>query len=359
MSLPPWPNRNSLPEPQWESEVVLITGGTGSFGHSMAVHLLDDLGCGEIRILSRDEAKQEEMRTRLGDSRLKFHLGDVRDQSSLDRLMPGVTRVFHAAALKQVPSSEFFPIEAVKTNVLGSENVIRSACFHNVRSVVCLSTDKAVYPINAMGMSKGLMEKLVRSTARAYEASKTIVSCVRYGNVMYSRGSVIPRMVQQIRSGENLTITDPLMTRFILPLAEAVELVDIALVHSEPGDIFIRKSPAIDIGTLAATLQELFQAKNPVQIIGVRHGEKLHETLATKEEMRTADDLGNHLRLRMDRRDLNYDEFLTTGDIAQQEVEDFTSLNAPRLSGTQICEILQKVPEIRNELGRLGLGTDG
>ena len=334
-----------------EESCILITGGTGSFGQTMAEHLLAK-GCPEIRVFSRDEVKQEEMRNRLGHPALRFYIGDVRDSQSVSRAMQGVDVTFHAAALKQVPSCEFFPLQAVMTNVGGSNNVIEEACRAGVRAVVCLSTDKAVYPINAMGMTKALMEKLVQASVRAGDSSGTVVSCVRYGNVMYSRGSVIPLFVDQIKSGRQLTVTDPTMTRFMLPLGEAVELVEFALFNSDPGDLFIRKAPAATIGDLGEAIQKLFGKRLEYKTIGIRHGEKLHETLATKEELRRSEDLGDYLRIRVDIRSLNYDRYFVTGDPGEIGVEDYHSGNAERLDVADIVHLLRSLPEIQREVGR-------
>ena len=334
-----------------EESCILITGGTGSFGQTMAEHLLAK-GCPEIRVFSRDEVKQEEMRNRLGHPALRFYIGDVRDSQSVSRAMQGVDVTFHAAALKQVPSCEFFPLQAVMTNVGGSNNVIEEACRAGVRAVVCLSTDKAVYPINAMGMTKALMEKLVQASVRAGDSSGTVVSCVRYGNVMYSRGSVIPLFVDQIKSGRQLTVTDPTMTRFMLPLGDAVELVEFALFNSDPGDLFIRKAPAATIGDLGEAIQKLFRKHLEYKTIGIRHGEKLHETLATKEELRRSEDLGDYLRIRVDVRSLNYDKYFVTGDPGEIGVEDYHSGNAERLDVPDIVRLLRSLPEIQREVGR-------
>jgi UDP-N-acetylglucosamine 4,6-dehydratase/5-epimerase len=331
---------------QYDNMTALITGGTGSFGQVMTRRLLEK-GCQSVRILSRDEAKQHHMRLAFGDPRLAFYLGDVRDRSSVDHAMAGADLVFHAAALKQVPSCEFFPIQAVMTNVLGSANVIQSAQAANVKKIVCLSTDKAVLPVNAMGMSKALMEKVALSAARQLN-SPTVVCSVRYGNVMYSRGSVIPLFVEQIRSGSALTVTDPAMTRFLLSLDVAVGLVEYAFEHGGPGDIFIRKAPASTMGDLAEAIRRLFGVTNRVDVIGVRHGEKLFETLATQEELRSADDMGQFWRVRMDSRDLNYSSYYTEGDPGLSTInEDYHSHNADRLCVEQIVELLNGLPELR------------
>ena len=339
----------------FSDKVVLVTGGTGSFGRTVVRDLLKD-GCGEIRILSRDEEKQDAMRTRIGLSELKFYIGDVRDRASVDGAMRGVDFVFHAAALKQVPSCEFFPIEAVKTNVLGSSNVMDSAIQHKVRSIVCLSTDKAVFPINAMGMTKGLMEKVAHAAARRHGYGETVISCVRYGNVMYSRGSVIPLFIQQIKEGRKITVTEPTMTRFMLPLTEAVGLVKFALQKANQGDIFIRKAAACTIDDLVTALLELFEAENAVETIGMRHGEKLYETLASADEMRRAEDMGDYYRVPMDARELDYAKYFTEGDILEAHTEHYHSHNTSQLNLAEIKELLLALPEIRHELN-LAHGT--
>ncbi|WP_114521153.1 polysaccharide biosynthesis protein [Altererythrobacter sp. ZODW24] len=330
---------------------VLITGGTGSFGKTMLRGLLDS-GVSEIRILSRDEEKQDALRTQLADSRVRFYVGDVRERDSVDRATNGVDAVFHAAALKQVPSCEFFPLEAVRTNILGSENVIRSAIQHDVRRLVCLSTDKAVLPINAMGMSKAMMEKLVQSRAREIGPdAKTILSSVRYGNVMYSRGSVIPLFIKQIRSGLPITITEPEMTRFLMPLRDSVSLVLFALEHSRQGDLFVRKAPAATIGDLVTALLELFGvAGHEVKTIGWRHSEKLFETLATQQELEGAEDMGDYWRLQIDNRDLNYNAYFNEGNETPPPSEDFHSHNTERLSVEGVKELLLSLPEVQAEL---------
>lgn len=333
-----------------QGKTILITGGTGSFGSVMVRHALGR-GAAEIRILSRDEEKQDAMRNRMREPRLTFHIGDVRDPGSVDTAMAGVDLVFHAAALKQVPSCEFFPLEAVRTNVLGSQNVIDSAVRHGIDRVVCLSTDKAVLPINAMGMSKALMEKLVQAASRRRNGSGTIVACVRYGNVMYSRGSVIPLFLQQIRSGGPITVTNPEMTRFLLPLSESVALVEYALTHAEPGDVFIRKAPACTIGALAEAMRRLFGADREIRTIGVRHGEKLYETLATADELAGAEETENYWRLRMDGRDLDYASYFSEGRPDVARLDDYTSHNTERLDVDGVVALLKALPEIRMELG--------
>ncbi|MBX9898367.1 MAG: SDR family NAD(P)-dependent oxidoreductase [Qipengyuania sp.] len=336
---------------------VLITGGTGSFGKTMLRALLDD-GVDEVRILSRDEEKQDALRNQLGDKRVRYHIGDIRDRDSVDRAMAGVEAVFHAAALKQVPSCEFFPLEAVRTNVLGSENVIRSAIAAGVGRVICLSTDKAVHPINAMGMSKAMMEKLAQSAARELgQGGRTIVACVRYGNVMYSRGSVIPLFVEQITKGRPITITEPAMTRFLMPLRDSVDLVRFALSHAGQGDLFIRKSAASTIGNLAAALTQLFGAPDhEVRVIGWRHAEKLFETLATRQELATGENMGDYWRLQLDERDLNYSGYFSEGDTEHELAEDFHSHNTARLDLDAIKALLLSLPEIRAALERAAPG---
>jgi len=330
-------------------KVVLITGGTGSFGKTMANYLLDR-GCKEVRILSRDEAKQEEMRIAYGRPELKFYIGDVRDRQSVDKAMRGVDLVFHAAALKQVPSCEFFPLEAVKTNILGSQNVIDSAVEAGVKSVVCLSTDKAVMPVNAMGMTKALMEKTAQAASRQLGEGETTVSCVRYGNVMCSRGSVIPLFIKQIKEGKPLTITEASMTRFMLSLPDAIELVNFAFENARQGDIFIKKAPACTVKLLAETLLEMFDADNELRVIGMRHGEKLYETLASREELRRSEDMGDYYRVSFDDRDLNYGKYFTEGDVEEAAVDDYHSHNTYQLNKQELKELLLTLPEVRDAL---------
>ena len=327
----------------------LITGGTGSFGHAFLTYALAQ-GVQEVRIFSRDEFKQEVMRKELHDARVKYYLGDVRDRASVDRAMEGVDRVFHAAALKEVPSCEFFPIQAVMTNVLGSSNVIESAVAHGVKSVVCLSTDKAVQPINAMGMSKALMEKTAFAAARdGGHTRQTVIAVTRYGNVMCSRGSVIPLFIEKMKRGESLTVTEPTMTRFLMSMDEAIGLVLFAMEHAEPGDLFIRKAPACTIGDLALALKDLFYSDVPVQVIGSRHGEKLHETLATAEELCRSEDMGDYWRVHLDDRDLNYDKYFTEGNTDKIRQSDYTSANAQRLSVDEVQVVLAALPEVKRE----------
>jgi UDP-N-acetylglucosamine 4,6-dehydratase/5-epimerase len=329
--------------------VVVITGGTGSFGSTMAKHALSE-GASEVRILSRDEAKQDAMRHAISDSRLRFFIGDTRDLESVDRAIRGSDLVFHAAALKQVPSAEFFPLEAVKTNINGSANVLRSSLDRGVRSVVCLSTDKAVYPINAMGMTKALMEKTAMAFARDNQDSETSISVTRYGNVMYSRGSVIPLFISQIKSGKSLTITDPTMTRFLMSLAESVDLVKYAFENADSGDLFVRKAPASTIETLALALGELFGVNLSIDTIGFRHGEKLYESLLSVEERAYAQDHGDYYRVPLDTRDLNYEVFFEQGQSRPERLEAYTSHNTQRLSVEGVRELLLTLPEIRDEL---------
>lgn len=330
---------------------VLITGGTGSFGKTMLRDLLDK-GCPEIRILSRDEEKQDLLRTTLRSANVRYYIGDIRDRDSVDRAMAGVDCVFHAAALKQVPSCEFFPIEAVRTNVLGSENVIRSAAAHGVRSVVCLSTDKAVLPVNAMGMSKAMMEKLAQALARSLGPdSATTVSMVRYGNVMYSRGSVIPLFIRQIKTGTPITVTEPQMTRFLMPLRDSVALVHHAFDHARQGDLFIRKAAASTIKDLVTALVELFDvAHHPIEEIGWRHAEKLYETLATAQELTQSEDMGDYYRIRMDDRDLNYKSYFSEGEHETVHLNDYHSHNTERLDVEGVKALLLSLSEVQAEL---------
>ncbi len=328
------------------SSVVLVTGGTGSFGATVVRRLLD-LGVAQVRVFSRDELKQDDMRRRVADDRVRFHIGDVRDYDSVDRATRGVDYVFHAAALKQVPSCEFFPLEAVKTNVLGSSNVIEASNANGVRSVVCLGTDKAAYPVNAMGMSKAMMEKVAQAFARNNPGSDTVVSTVRYGNVMCSRGSVIPLFVEQLKQGRPLTLTDPSMTRFLMSLDEAVLLVDHAFTHARPGDLFIRKAPASTVEDLAKGVALAMGVEADLQVIGTRHGEKLYETLATREELARAEDQGDYFRVSVDARDLNYSQYFDEGDRDEASVEDYHSHNTERLDAAAVAEVLLSLPAFR------------
>ena len=328
---------------------ALITGGTGSFGKTMVEYLLAR-GYGEIRVFSRDEEKQDTMRRVMNDQRLKFFIGDVRRRESLEAPMQGVEYVFHAAALKQVPSCEFFPQEAVLTNINGSDNVIKSAVAAGVKKVVCLSTDKAVLPVNAMGISKAMMEKLVAAHARLNPDSPTSVCCVRYGNVMESRGSVIPHFIRQILSGEAITITNPAMTRFLLALPETVGLVDFAFENARQGDIFIKRAPACTIADLAEALKKLFNADNEIKVIGERHGEKLYETLATKEELLNSQDMGDFVRLTCDVRDLNYDAYFSEGSKDGTNIEDYHSHNTRRLDVKEVVDLMKSLPGVQAAL---------
>lgn len=334
-------------------KTLLVTGGTGSFGHAVLDHLIDE-GLKEIRVFSRDELKQEQMRLEIKNPRVKFLIGDVRSRDSVDQAMQGVDFVFHAAALKQVPSCDFFPMQAVYTNIIGSHNVVESAIASGVERVVCLSTDKAVYPVNAMGMTKALMEKVAQAAARSFASGNTVVLNVRYGNVMYSRGSVIPLFVGQIKAGGPVTVTEPGMTRFMLPLAEAIDLVMFAFARGGPGDVFIRKAPACTVADLVMALQGLFHTRVPVKVIGMRHGEKIFETLASREELRRAEDLRDYYRVRMDDRDLNYNKYFTDGDTREAGTEDYTSHNTRRLTVKQVQGLLLRLPQIRSELAGWG-----
>lgn len=332
---------------------VLITGGTGSFGHEF-LDYLKSRDCREIRIFSRDELKQEHMRVALANPKIKFYIGDVRDRDSVDNAMQSVDYVFHAAALKQVPSCEFFPMQAVLTNVAGSHNVVESAIAHGVQRLVCLSTDKAVYPVNAMGMTKALMEKVTQAAARARLNGGTLLSSVRYGNVMASRGSVIPLFIKQIREGKPLTVTVPEMTRFLLPLPLAIELVAFAFNHGQQGDLFVRKAPACTVADLAHALKNLFHSEVPIQVIGMRHGEKIYETLATREELAKAEDMGDYYRVPMDDRDLNYSKYFTEGDTTESALDDYTSHNTEQLDVAAVEALMLTLPEVREALQAAG-----
>lgn len=336
-----------------ENSRILITGGTGSFGKTILAELLE-AGVGEVRVLSRDEEKQDALRTDLRDPRVRFYVGDVRDRTSVDRAMQGATAVFHAAALKQVPSCEFFPLEAVRTNVLGSENVIRSAIEAGVGSLVCLSTDKAVQPINAMGVSKAMMEKLANAAAREIGAdAATKISCVRYGNVMCSRGSVIPLFMRQIMSGRPITVTEPSMTRFLMPLRDSVALVRFAFTHARQGDLFIKKAAASTIEDLVTALIQLFGVPDhQVDVIGWRHAEKLFETLASAQELGTAEDMGEYWRIQLDARDLNYSAYFSEGDTLDAGCEDYHSHNTERLDVEGVKQLLLSLPEVRAQLAQ-------
>lgn len=336
-------------------KTLLITGGTGSFGNAILDRFLaTDIG--EIRIFSRDELKQDEMRHHYQreypeySNKLKFYIGDVRDPQSISKAMYGVDYIFHAAALKQVPSCEFFPIEAVKTNVLGTENVLQCAVDAGVKKVICLSTDKAAYPVNAMGASKAMMEKVIVAKARTVPAEKTSVCCTRYGNVLCSRGSVVPLFISQIKEGKELTITEPSMTRFVMSLEEAVELVIYAFQNAESGDIMVQKAPACTIGDLAQAVRELFHAENEIKVIGIRHGEKMYETLLTNEECAHAIDMGNFYRVPADKRDLNYDKYFIQGNPERTSLSEFNSSNTQLMNVEQVKEKLLTLSYIRDEI---------
>lgn len=331
------------------NKILMITGGTGSFGNTVMKRLLES-DIKEIRIFSRDEKKQEDMRIAFNNPKLKFYIGDVRNYDSIYYAMKNVNYVFHAAALKQVPSCEFYPMEAVRTNVLGAENMMNAAIANGVERVVVLSTDKAVYPINAMGLSKAMMEKLLIAKARMSSKGDTILCCTRYGNVIASRGSVIPLFVNQIKEGKPLTITDPNMTRFLMSLEDSVNLVLYAFEHGQQGDIFVQKSPASTIEVLAHAIKELFNANNEIRLIGIRHGEKIYESLISCEEMVKAEDLGNYYRIPADNRDLNYSKFFVEGDINVATLSDYTSANTERLNIEQVKKLLLTLDFIKERL---------
>jgi len=333
-----------------QNKTLLITGGTGSFGNAVMNRFLNSEHFNEIRIFSRDEKKQDDMRKRYNNSKIKFYLGDVRDLSSVETVVNGVDYIFHAAALKQVPSCEFFPLEAVKTNVLGTDNVLNAAEKYNVKRVVVLSTDKAAYPINAMGMSKALMEKVTVARSRNLDDTKTIFCATRYGNVMASRGSVIPLFVEQIKAGKPLTITDPDMTRFMMTLEDAVDLVLYAFENGKQGDLFVQKAPGATIETLAKALLELYNAPNEIKIIGTRHGEKVYETLVNREDMLKAEDLGDYYRIPADTRDLNYEQYFSEGSIISSKIEEYHSHNTLRLDVEAMKALLLKLPMIRRDV---------
>ena len=328
---------------------LLITGGTGSFGNAVVEKFLKE-DIDEIRIFSRDEKKQDDMRKQINRDNVKFFLGDVRDKTSIDRAMKGVDFVFHAAALKQVPSCEFFPLEAVKTNILGAENVINSAFENEIEKIILLSTDKAVYPINAMGLSKAMMEKLMVSKARVTKGSNTKICATRYGNVMASRGSVIPLFSDQILSGKPITITDPNMTRFLMSLEESVDLVMHAFSNMDYGDIFVQKSPSSTIYDLALALMKIFEKEVELKIIGIRHGEKIYETLLGSEERLNAEEQDKYFKVPMDERDLNYDNFFEKGNVNNDSLEDYNSHNTIRLNVDEVVELLLKLPYIQEKL---------
>lgn len=333
----------------FDNKVLLITGGTGSFGNTVLKRFLNT-NVKEIRVFSRDEKKQEDMRIELNNDKLKFYIGDVRDYESISSALIGVDYIFHAAALKQVPSCEFYPMEALKTNVIGTENVLNAAIHRGVKRVVVLSTDKAVYPINAMGISKAMAEKVMIAKSRQVPESGTVLCATRYGNVMASRGSVIPLFVKQLKLHEPITITDPSMTRFLMSLEDSVDLVLHAFEHAKQGDILIQKAPASTVGDLANALRELFQKNNPVRVIGTRHGEKLYESLVSREEMAKAEDMGRYFRIPADNRDLNYKKYFVEGKEKVSELDDYTSHNTNRLNVSQIKELLLKLSYIEEEL---------
>lgn len=336
-----------------QNKTLLITGGTGSFGNAVLQRFLKDDTFSEIRIFSRDEKKQDDQRRRLNSSKVKFYIGDVRDLASIETAMKGVDYVFHAAALKQVPSCEFFPMEAVKTNVIGTDNVLTAAEKYEVKKVIVLSTDKAAYPINAMGISKAMMEKVAIAKSRNLDDSKTIICCTRYGNVMASRGSVIPLFIEQIKKGMPLTLTDPNMTRFMMTLEDAVDLVLFAFEHGKQGDLFVQKSPAATIEVLAKAVLELYEAKNEIKIIGTRHGEKLYETLVNREDMVKAEDLGDYYRIPADNRDLNYAQYFSEGEPDVAKFEEYHSHNTAQLDVAGMKELLKKLPIIKTEVLKL------
>lgn len=333
----------------FKGKVLMITGGTGSFGNTVLKRFLST-DVREIRIFSRDEKKQEEMRIALNNPKLKFYIGDVRDYNSIYQAMKGVDYVFHAAALKQVPSCEFYPLEAVRTNVLGSENVMEAAISRGVSRVVMLSTDKAVYPINAMGISKAMMEKFMVAKARMQNPGETVLCATRYGNVMASRGSVIPLFVSQLKENKPLTVTDPNMTRFLMSLEDSVDLVLYAFQHGKQGDIFVQKAPASTVADLAQALKELFKKDSTIRVIGTRHGEKLYESLISREEMAKAHDMGGYYRIPADNRDLNYAQFFSEGEEKISHLEDYTSHNTERLNVEQVKTLLLKLDFIKEEL---------
>ena len=333
----------------FKDKVLLITGGTGSFGNAVMKKFLNT-DIKEIRIFSRDEKKQDDMRKKYNNDKLKFYIGDVRDINSVKNAMHGVDYIFHAAALKQVPSCEFFPLEAVKTNIIGTDNVLTAAIEYGVKKVVCLSTDKAAYPINAMGISKAMMEKVFVAKSKTVDPNKTLICGTRYGNVMASRGSVIPLFIDQINHGKPLTVTNPDMTRFLMSLDEAVDLVIYAFEHAKTGDIMVQKSPASTINDLAVAVKELFNANNEIKIIGTRHGEKLYETLLTKEEYLAAEDLGNYYRVPADTRDLNYDKYFVDGNTKLSCNDEYNSHNTYRLNIDQIKNKLIELDEVKEAL---------
>lgn len=333
-----------------KNKTLLITGGTGSFGNAVLQRFVNSEYFKEIRIFSRDEKKQDDLRKRINNSKVKFYIGDVRDYSSVEPVVKGVDYIFHAAALKQVPSCEFFPLEAVKTNILGTDNVLTAAERHGVKKVVVLSTDKAAYPINAMGMSKALMEKVMVAKSRNLDDTKTVFCGTRYGNVMASRGSVIPLFIEQIKAGKSLTVTDPNMTRFMMTLEDAVDLVLYAFENGNQGDIFVQKSPGATVEILAKALIELYKGQNDVKVIGTRHGEKLYETLVNREDMLKAEDCGNYYRIPADNRDLNYEQYFSEGETDVAKFEEYHSHNTQRLDMDGLKQLLCKLPQIRKEV---------
>lgn len=333
-----------------KNKILLITGGTGSFGNAVLHKFLHTDYFKEIRIFSRDEKKQDDLRKKINNAKVKFYLGDVRDVHSLESVMNGVDYVFHAAALKQVPSCEFFPMEAVKTNVIGTDNVLAVAEKYNVKKVIVLSTDKAAYPINAMGMSKAMMEKVMVARSRNLQDEKIIFCGTRYGNVMASRGSVIPLFIQQIKNGESITITDPKMTRFMMTLEEAVDLVLYAFENGKQGDLFVQKSPACTIEVLAKALVELYNSNTTIKIIGTRHGEKVYETLVNREDMVKAEDCGDYYRIPADNRDLNYEQYFSEGDVNVTQLEEYNSHNTTILDVEGMKKLLMKLPIIRKDI---------
>lgn len=339
----------------FDGKTLLITGGTGSFGNAVLNRFLAT-EIGEIRVFSRDELKQDDMRHFYQrkfpkhSSRLKFYIGDVRDPQSIRQAVHGVDYIFHAAALKQVPSCEFFPIEAVKTNILGTENVLQAAVEAGVRKVICLSTDKAAYPVNAMGTSKAMMEKVIVAKTRTVSPERTSICCTRYGNVLCSRGSVVPLFISQIKKGKSLTVTEPSMTRFVMTLEEAVELVIYAFENAESGDIMVQKAPACTIGVLAAAVKEIFHAENEIKVIGIRHGEKMYEALLTNEECAHAIDMGNFYRIPADKRSLNYDKYFTDGNLERAKLTEFNSNNTQLMDVEQVKQKLLSLSYIQEEL---------
>ncbi len=333
----------------FKDKVLMITGGTGSFGNTVLRRFLST-DVREIRVFSRDEKKQDDMRLSINNTKLKFYLGDVRDYSSIYQALKGVDYIFHAAALKQVPSCEFFPMEAVRTNVIGTENVLNAALAQKVSRVVVLSTDKAVYPINAMGISKAMAEKVMVAKSRMQERSETVLCATRYGNVMASRGSVIPLFVEQLKNNKEITITDPNMTRFLMSLEDSVDLVLHAFIHAKQGDIFVQKAPASTVADLAEALKELFKKNSSIKVIGTRHGEKLYESLISREEMAHAEDMGRYYRIPADNRDLNYAKFFSDGEQVVSEASDYTSHNTERLDIPKIKELLMRLEYIKGEL---------